>query len=78
METTIRVELPTSQYNVTIQPQGLQQLGQHCQQLKLGEKIVVVSNPVIFKHYGQSVVDSLTAAGFAVTKPWPLSKKYMM
>jgi 3-dehydroquinate synthase len=67
METTIRVELPTSQYNVTIQPQGLQQLGQHCQQLKLGEKIVVVSNPVIFKHYGQSVVDSLTAAGFAVT-----------
>ncbi len=67
MEVTIRVELPTSQYNVTIQPQGLQQLGQHCQQLQLGKKIVVVSNPVIFKHYGQSVLDSLNAAGFAVT-----------
>ncbi len=67
METTIRVELPTSQYNVVIQPQGLQQLGDHCQQLQLGKKIVVVSNPVIFKHYGQTVVDSLTTAGFAVT-----------
>ncbi len=67
MEATIRVELPTSQYNVTIQPRGLQQLGQHCQQLKLGKKIVVVSNPVIFKHYGQIVVDSLATAGFAVT-----------
>lgn len=67
MEATIRVDLPTSQYNVTIQPHGLQQLGQHCQQLKLGKKIVVVSNPVIFKHYGQGVVDSLTAAGFIVT-----------
>jgi 3-dehydroquinate synthase len=67
MEATIRVELPTSQYHVTIQPQGLRQLGQYGQQLKLGKKIVVVSNPVIFKNYGQIVVDSLTAAGFAVT-----------
>jgi 3-dehydroquinate synthase len=67
MEATIQVELPTSQYQVTIQRQGLPQLGQHCRQLQLGKKIVVVSNPVIFKHYGQTVVDSLTAAGFAVT-----------
>ncbi len=67
MEATIRVELPTSQYNVVIQPQGLRQLGDHCQQLQLGNKIVVVSNPVVFKHYGQTIVDSLTAAGFAVT-----------
>jgi 3-dehydroquinate synthase len=67
MEATIRVELPTSQYNVTIQTQGLQQLGQHCQQLKLGKKIVVVSNPMIFKHYGQTVIESLATAGFAVT-----------
>ncbi len=67
MEATIRVKLPTSQYNVTIQPHGLQQLGHYCQDLKLGKKIVVVSNPVIFKHYGQTVVDALVAAGFAVT-----------
>jgi 3-dehydroquinate synthase len=77
MEATIRVELPTSQYNVTIQPQGLQQLGKHCQQLKLGKKIVVVSNPIIFKHYGQTVVDSLTAAGFAVaTCLLPAGERY--
>ncbi len=66
MEVTIPVELPTSRYSVVIQPQGLQHLGEKCRQLKLGEKIIVVSNPVIFEHYGTTVVESLDAAGFQV------------
>jgi 3-dehydroquinate synthase len=67
MEVTIPVELPTSRYSVVIQPQGLQQLGEKCRQLKLGEKIIVVSNPVIFEHYGATVVESLKVAGFQVS-----------
>jgi 3-dehydroquinate synthase len=67
MEVTIPVQLPTSRYNVVIQHQGLHQLGQKCRELQLGSKIIVVSNPVIFKHYGSTVVESLTAAGFQVT-----------
>jgi 3-dehydroquinate synthase len=67
MEVTIPVELPTSRYSVVIQPQGLQHLGEKCRQLELSEKIIVVSNPVIFEHYGNTVVDSLTANGFKVS-----------
>jgi 3-dehydroquinate synthase len=67
MEVTIPVELPTSRYSVIIQSQGLQHLGEKCRQLKLGEKIIVVSNPIIFEYYGNTVVESLTAAGFQVS-----------
>jgi 3-dehydroquinate synthase len=67
MEVIIPVELPTSRYSVVIKPQGLQHLGEKCRQLKLGEKIVVVSNPIIFDHYGTTVVESLTNAGFQVS-----------
>jgi 3-dehydroquinate synthase len=67
MEVTIPVQLPTSRYSVVIQHQGLPQLGEKCRELKLGAKIIVVSNPAIFKHYGSIVVDSLTAAGFQVS-----------
>jgi 3-dehydroquinate synthase len=67
MEATIQVELPTSRYSIEIASQGLQHLGDRCRQLELGKKIVVVSNPAIFKHYGDRVVALLTAAGFEVT-----------
>jgi 3-dehydroquinate synthase len=67
MEVSIPVKLPTSQYQVVIQPAGLTQLGQKCSELKLGKKIIVVSNPMVFKHYGQVVVESLIAAGFTVS-----------
>jgi 3-dehydroquinate synthase len=67
MEVVIPVKLPTSHYNVVIQPHGLMQIGQKCSDLKLGKKIIIVSNPIVFKHYGQIVMDSLTAAGFSVS-----------
>ncbi len=67
MEARIQVELPTSRYNIEIATGVLGRLGDRCRELKLGEKIVVVSNPAIFKHYGARVVESLRAAGFQVT-----------
>lgn len=66
MEATIPVELPTSRYSIEIANQGLQRLGDRCRQLRLGKKIVVVSNPAIFKRYGTTVVESLANEGFEV------------
>ncbi len=34
--------------------------------LKLGKQILVVSNPMIFRHYGDRLLSALTQAGFAV------------
>jgi 3-dehydroquinate synthase len=67
MEARIQVELPTSRYSIEIATGLLGRLGDRCRQLQLGEKIVVVSNPAIFKQYGAQVVQALTTAGFQVT-----------
>jgi 3-dehydroquinate synthase len=77
MEVTIPVQLPTSRYNVVIQHQGLHQLGEKCRELQLGAKIIVVSNPIVFKHYGSEVVEALTQAGFQVfTCILPAGERY--
>jgi 3-dehydroquinate synthase len=70
MTTTIPVHLPSQSYYVVIAAAGLANLGQSLQQtaaLKPGSKILLVSNPVVFKHYGQTILDSLLAQGFQVT-----------
>jgi 3-dehydroquinate synthase len=67
MQSVIPVSLPQNSYEIAIAPSGVSQLGARMADLqKLGKNALVVSNPTIFKHYGQSVVDSLTTAGFAV------------
>jgi 3-dehydroquinate synthase len=67
MLSIIPVALPQNAYDIAIAPGGLDQLGSlltSSSTLKLGRKVMVVSNPVIFKHYGERVLASLTAAGF--------------
>jgi 3-dehydroquinate synthase len=67
MTKTIPVNLPNQSYQVVIAANGLAQLGEFLQQLahlKSGQNVLLVSNPIVFKHYGQTVLDSLTAAGF--------------
>lgn len=66
MKSVITVELPQQAYEIPIAPGGLDQLGAWMQPLKLGQKVLLVSNPMIFKHYGQRAIDSLTAAGYEV------------
>jgi 3-dehydroquinate synthase len=61
---TITVELPTQSYDIAIAPGGLKHLGEQMQQLKLGKKVLLVSNPMIFRRYGESAIASLEAAGF--------------
>lgn len=66
MAITIPVPLPQSPYQVQIDPQGLAQLGAHLGPLNLGKKIMVVSNPEIYGHYGDLVMQSLRDQGYEV------------
>lgn len=66
MKTVIPVELPQTQYDIKIATDGLQYLGPWLSGIGKQGKVLLVSNPVIFKHYGETVVRSLTEAGFDV------------
>ncbi|WGV23981.1 3-dehydroquinate synthase [Halotia branconii] len=66
MTSIINVNLPQQSYEIAIAPGSLEQLGQQMANLNLGKKVLVVSNPTIFKHYGERAINSLTSAGFKV------------
>ena len=60
----ITVALPQDSYQIAIASDSLKQLGSKMKQLNLGNKVLVISNPEIFDHYGETCLDSLQAAGF--------------
>ena len=71
MKSIITVPLPDHPYNVMVATAGLAHLGQWLSRedtpaIKPGQKLLVVSNPSIFKHYGQVVIESLQQAGYEV------------
>lgn len=67
MESQITVQLPDDRsYNIVIAPGGLNTVGDRLQQLPVGNKVLVISNPEIFGFYGETVVRSLEASGFQV------------
>jgi 3-dehydroquinate synthase len=69
MKSVITVQLPQQAYDITVAPGGLDHLGNWIQPLKkVGQKVLVVSNPVIFKYYGERAIASLTNAGFQVSQ----------
>lgn len=68
MDSVISVNLPQNSYEVAIAPSSLYTLGARMQELNLGKKVLVVSNPTIFQHYGATIIDSLKSAGFQVTQ----------
>jgi 3-dehydroquinate synthase len=77
MQSVIRVELPEQSYDIAIASGSLDQLGEQCSGLKLGKKVLVVSNPVVFKHYGERAIASLKSAGFDVyTCILPAGERY--
>lgn len=67
MTSIINVNLPEQSYQIAIAPGIIDQLGQYLADLNLGKKVLVVSNPTIFKHHGEKAIASLTSAGFQVT-----------
>jgi 3-dehydroquinate synthase len=66
MPSVIPVQLPHAGYDIVISPRSLETLGEHMRSLNLGQKVLLVSNPVIFGHYGKRAIASLETAGFSV------------
>ena len=66
MASIITVNLPQHSYDIMIVPGSLGRLGEYMANLKLGNKVLLISNPIIFKHYGQKVINSLESEGFKV------------
>lgn len=67
MSSIISVNLPQNPYHIAIAPGSLSQLGAQLEQLNLKNKVLLVSSPEILAFYGETVLSSLTDAGFAVT-----------
>lgn len=72
MPSVIPVTLPQNAYEIAIAPGALGRLGdwltgQCCAPLELGKQVLLVSNPVIFKHYGEAVIAALQEADFMVS-----------
>ena len=67
---TIRVNIPQDAYDIRIAPGGLDYLGPwlagETPLVKPGQKVLVVSNPVVFDLYGERAIASLTQAGYDV------------
>ncbi|MBW4663891.1 MAG: 3-dehydroquinate synthase [Chroococcus sp. CMT-3BRIN-NPC107] len=63
----ISVNLPSESYDIAIAPGNLDLLGEKMATLKLGKKVLLVSNPVVFGHYGERATSSLKNASFEVT-----------
>lgn len=56
---------------------GLDDLGVWMSRLKLGRKVLVVSNPAIFKKYGERAIAGLTLVGFEVSScTLPAGERY--
>jgi len=82
MKSVIRVDIPQQSYDIaialcanavasqkaeTLAAGGLDDLGVWMSRLKLGKKVLLVSNPVIFKKYGQRAIAALELVGYEVT-----------
>jgi len=62
----ITVNLPQNSYQIAIAPGSLEQIADRIAQLNIGRKVLLISNPEIFSHYGKTVISSLKTAGFEV------------
>lgn len=60
------VDLGTDSYNIDIAWLGLGGLGEALRSMALTTTALVVTNPVVGRHYGDTVVRSLEKAGFSV------------
>ncbi len=64
---SILVNLAHHTYEISIAAGNLDLLGEKCRALGLGNKVMVVSNPTVFAHYGERAITALDRAGFAVS-----------
>lgn len=71
MQSIIPVTLPQQSYEIVIAPGSLDHLGDwmtgtQTKALSLGHKVLLVSNPDVFQHYGERAIASLEQANFKV------------
>lgn len=71
MKSVIAVPLPDQPYNIVITPGGLEEVGDWLSTgpkplVKVGQRLLVVANPVVFKAYGEGLVNALSQAGYRV------------
>jgi 3-dehydroquinate synthase len=77
MTAVLRVDLPENAYDIAIAPGSLPEIGTALTPLELGHKILLVSNRIVNQYYGDTVRESLTAAGFeVVTHLIPVGERY--
>lgn len=78
MGSVIDVKLPQQSYQIVIEAQSLDDLGKRMRSLNLGNKVLVVSNKEIFRHYGQRAKRSLELNGFddVATYTIPAGEEY--
>ena len=82
MKSVIPVPLPHNPYEVVVATGGIDHLGgwlagENKPLVKPGQKLLLVSNPAIFKQYGDRALASLTQAGYAVeTCLLPAGERY--
>ncbi len=62
----IRVELAGRSYDILIGPGLLGQAGQWLKEIGFGDKLVIITNPVVEGLYGNSLKESLLGEGFRV------------
>ncbi|HAG83796.1 MAG TPA: 3-dehydroquinate synthase [Cyanobacteria bacterium UBA12227] len=67
MKSVICVDVVPQSYDIAIAPGGLDDLGVWMSRLKLGKKVLVVSNPAIFRRYGESAIAGLKLVGYDVS-----------
>lgn len=67
MLSKIVVNLEKNAYEIAIAPNLLSQIGEHLTRLDIGQKLVVVSNSMIFDEYGNQLIEALKSAGFSVS-----------
>lgn len=64
--TTIRVPLKGSSYSIVIEQGVLSRCGSYLKKLRIGRDAVVITNPKIFRLYGQTVSRSLRQSNYSV------------
>ncbi|MGQ4649465.1 3-dehydroquinate synthase [Lyngbya aestuarii] len=86
MQFVIRVEVPQQSYEIAIAHRdsqtsltasGLDDLGVWMSRLKLGKKVLLVSNPAIFRRYGERAIAALKLVGYDVSsRTLPAGERY--
>jgi len=63
---SISVSLKENAYDIVIGHNILSKLGAKLKSLKIGKDAVIITNPVIYKHHGKTLVSGLKKSGFSV------------